>query len=176
VTGSASMFSEALHSLVDTETGLLVFARAASGTPPTVRSAIRTVTGPRGVLFWSMVVAMCIFAYGWCRVDFLPRRTRMIAPQPLDSPLWVTSVLRVRVRVRRHLVVDLDEELRPRPRSAHTVDGDQAEQDPTTFVVVLEDSAALIGVVVAGRSADVDQGVRRAEFDAAGSLVIGACS
>ena len=170
VTGSAAMFSEALHSLVDTGDGLLVLLGLRLGRrPPSVRH-------PYGhgleVYFWSMVVAMCIFAMGGV-VSIYQGVTRMIAPQPIGSPLWGYIVLACafvfegiswlismksfgRVRGRRTLWAAIEQ-----------------SKDPTTFVVVLEDSAALIGILVAAASLTLTKTFDDSRFDAGGSLVIG---
>ena len=170
VTGSASMFSEALHSLVDTGDGLLVLlGLRLSHKPPSPRH-------PYGhgleVYFWSMVVAMCIFAMGGV-VSIYQGITRLIAPHPVESAVmgyivlgcafafegvsWLISMKSFgRVRGRRGLWTAIKQ-----------------SKDPTTFVVVLEDSAALLGILVAVGGITLSLVFGDPRFDAAGSLVIG---
>jgi divalent metal cation (Fe/Co/Zn/Cd) transporter len=46
-------------------------------------------------------------------------------------------------------------------------------KDPTTFVVVLEDSAALIGILIAATGLTLTKLTHEPRFDAAGSILIG---
>ena len=170
VTGSASMFSEALHSIVDTGDGLLVLlGLRLSHKPPSPRH-------PYGhgleVYFWSMVVAMCIFAMGGI-VSIYQGVTRMITPQSIESPLWAYVILSgafVFEGISWLVSMKSFGRLRGR-RSVWTAI--QQSKDPTTFVVVLEDSAALVGILVALTGLTLTLVLGDPRWDAAGSLVIG---
>ena len=171
VTGSASMFSEALHSIVDTGDGLLVLlGLRLSRKPPSPRH-------PYGhgleVYFWSMVVAMCIFAMGGI-VSIYQGITRMIAPHSIDSPLWAYVVLSCAfVFEGISWLISMKSFGRLRGRRTLWTAIEQSK-DPTTFVVVLEDSAALVGILVALTGLTLTLVFHDPRFDAAGSLVIGA--
>ncbi len=170
VTGSASMFSEALHSIVDTGDGLLVLLglRLAKKGP--------TKRHPYGhgleVYFWSMVVAMSIFGAGGM-VSIYEGITRMIHPEPIASATWGYVVLGCAFLFEgTSWIISMKNFGKLRGRRGLWTAIEQSK-DPTTFVVVLEDAAALIGILIAltGLTLAVQLGEPR--FDAAGSILIG---
>jgi cation diffusion facilitator family transporter len=170
ISGSSAMLSEAIHSVVDTGDGLLVLlGLRLSHRPPSPRH-------PYGhgleVYFWSMIVAMSIFGMGGV-VSIYEGISRMMHPQPIESALlgyvvlgcsfvfegisWLISMKSFgRVRGRKKLWTAIEE-----------------SKDPTRFVVVLEDSAALIGLAVAAGALTAAKLTGEPRFDAAGSILIG---
>ncbi|HET9987795.1 MAG TPA: cation diffusion facilitator family transporter [Kofleriaceae bacterium] len=170
VTGSSSMLSEAIHSVVDTGDGLLVLlGLRLSHRPPSPRH-------PYGhgleVYFWSMIVAMSIFGMGGV-VSIYEGIARMRHPHHLGSATlglvvlacsfvfegisWLISMKSFgRVRGRKSLWKAIEQ-----------------SKDPTTFVVVLEDSAALVGILIAAAGLALAKLTHEPRFDAAGSILIG---
>jgi cation diffusion facilitator family transporter len=170
VTGSASMFSEALHSVVDTGDGLLVLlGLRLSHRPPSPRH-------PYGhgleVYFWSMIVAMSIFGMGGV-VSIYEGIDRMRHPQHLGSVTWGYAVLGCSFLFEGvSWVISMKSFGRLRGRKS-LWKAIQQSKDPTTFVVVLEDSAALIGILIAIAGLTITKLTHEPRFDAAGSILIG---
>ncbi|MEO6776617.1 MAG: cation diffusion facilitator family transporter [Kofleriaceae bacterium] len=170
VTGSASMFSEALHSLVDTGDGLLVLlGLRLSHRPPSSRH-------PYGhgleVYFWSMVVAMSIFGMGGV-VSIYEGIQRMIHPRPLGTVGWAYVVLAcsfVFEGISWRISMTSFGRLRGRRSLWSAI---EQSKDPTTFVIVLEDSAALIGIGIAASCLTLAKLTGEPRFDAVGSILIG---
>ena len=170
ITGSASMFSEALHSVVDTGDGLLVLlGLRLSHRPPSPRH-------PYGhgleVYFWSMVVAMSIFGMGGV-VSIYEGIDRMRHPSHLGSAIWGYAVLACSfVFEGISWLISMKAFGRVRGRKSLWTAIKQSK-DPTTFVVVLEDSAALIGILIAAAGLTLTKLTHEPRFDAAGSILIG---
>jgi cation diffusion facilitator family transporter len=146
VSGSAALFSEGIHSVVDSgDSGLLLLGLVLSK-----RAATREHPYGQGlqVYFWTLVVAMCIFGMGG-GISIYEGIRHVAAPHDIRAIGWAYAVLGaaavfegiswlVSVRNFRRLRGDLG-----------VWQGIRRSKDPTTFVVVLEDSAALIGIAVA---------------------------
>lgn len=170
LTGSASMFSEALHSVVDTGDGLLVLlGLRLSHRPPSPRH-------PYGhgleVYFWSMIVAMSIFGMGGV-VSIYEGIDRLRHPQHLGAVTWGYVVLGCSfVFEGISWLISMKSFGRVRGRKSLWTAIKQSK-DPTTFVVVLEDSAALIGIAIAAACLALTKLTHEPRFDAAGSILIG---
>ncbi|MEP6859655.1 MAG: cation diffusion facilitator family transporter [Deltaproteobacteria bacterium] len=170
VTGSASMFSEALHSVVDTGDGLLVLlGLRLSHKPPSTRH-------PYGhgleVYFWSMIVAMSIFGMGGV-VSIYEGVDRLRHPAHLGSATWAFVVLGCAfVFEGISWLISMKSFGRVRGRKSLWVAIEQSK-DPTTFVVVLEDSAALIGILIAAAGLALAKLTHEPRYDAVGSILIG---
>lgn len=170
VSDSTAMFAEALHSVVDTGDGLLLLLGLyLSRRPPSRRH-------PYGhgaeVYFWSMVVAMSIFGMGG-GVSIYQGIHHILAPEPLNSATLSYVVLGVA------FVFEGTSWLVAR-RTFQRVRGQrpvweaiERSKDPTTFMVLLEDSAALIGVAIAAGGIAIAHYFQEPRFDAAASILIG---
>jgi cation diffusion facilitator family transporter len=91
-TGSSSMFSEGIHSVVDTSNGgLLLLGRYRSRREP-------DETHPFGYgmeqYFWSLIVALVIFVLGG-GVTLLEGLARVLRPGTIEHPFWNHAVLLV---------------------------------------------------------------------------------
>jgi cation diffusion facilitator family transporter len=145
-TGSSAMLSEAVHSFVDTgnEVLLLYGMRVAK------RKADRDHPAGYGreLYFWSFVVALLVFALG-AGVSIFQGVARIRHPQPIESPLISEAVLAASFLFESYSwIVSV--------RQFSRVKGELGwweafvrSKDPPLFMVVFEDSAALIGIVIA---------------------------
>jgi len=146
VTGSSAMLSEAIHSFVDTgnEVLLLYGMRRAHRAPDRDHPA----GYGRELYFWSFVVALLVFALG-AGVSIVQGVQRVRHPEPLENALVSEVVLAaafvfegwswaVSVRQFRRAKGDLG-----------WYEAFLKSKDPPLFMVVFEDSAALVGIVIA---------------------------
>ena len=169
-TGSSSMLSEAVHSLVDTGNGVLLLygMHRASERP----DATHPFGYGRELYFWSFIVALLIFALG-SGVSILQGIAHIRAPEEINDPIVNYVVLAfafvfegaswtIALRKFREVKGDLG-----------YVEAFRRSKDPPSFMVLFEDSAALIGIVIAaiGTFASAHLGVPT--MDGAASILIG---
>ncbi len=172
LTGSASMWAEAAHSIADTgnEVLLLIGLRRSRKEPDQKH--------PFGYgqerYFWTFLAALGIFLIGG--VLSIGEGVRsLLAPEPVES-LWVgVGVLVVAAGFEgyswRTAHRQLREEARERDRSMrHHL---RHASDPSATTVFLEDSAALIGLAVALVALVLHALTGWAGWDAIGSMTIG---
>jgi cation diffusion facilitator family transporter len=169
-TGSSAMLSEGIHSLVDTGNGvLLLFGISQSKRPPDDKH-------PFGygneIFFWSFVVAIMIFALGG-GIAIYEGVQHLLHPRELENVQWNYVVLimamifegaALRVALREF---ELTRRNRPFFRAL------RESKDSTTIAVVVEDSAALIGLIIALLSVFLGQITGWVYFDGLGSVLIG---
>ncbi|MBN9076541.1 MAG: hypothetical protein BGN87_13900 [Rhizobiales bacterium 65-79] len=169
-TGSSSMLSEGIHSLIDTANeALLLLGISRSSRPPDKRH-------PFGygieLYFWSFVVAMLIFALG-AGVSIYEGILALGARHEVDYPMVAFVVLAA-------AFVFEGMSWTVAYREFNTTRGDRgffahfrAHKDPAVFIVLMEDSAACIGVLIAAASLALSLWTGDTRYDAAGSIAIG---
>jgi len=170
VTGSSAMLSEAVHSAADTANELLMlYGLKRARQPPTIAHPFGQ---GREVYFWSFIVALLIFLVG-AGVSFYDGIAHWLNPRPVSHLYANYAVLALSfvfegiswsVAMRR---------IRSSKGSAGYVEAMRRSKDPTVFTVLIEDSAALIGLALAFAGITLAALTGRPEFDAAASLLIG---
>lgn len=154
VSGSSAMLTEAIHSLVDTADQLLLLVgEKRSKLPP---DAAHPLGHGGEAYFWSFIVALMVFLVGgllsiWAGVRHLRH------PQAISSP-WLSFAVLVAAAVFDGLsfVVGYREYkrvVRGRKVGGRTVNlmrFIRISKDPNLFATLLEDSAGLAGVALAG--------------------------
>ena len=170
VTGSSAMLSEAIHSLVDAGNGgLLLHGMRRSKKPADPQH-------PFGhgheLYFWSLVVGMLIFGFGGA-FSLFQGWQRLHNPQDIDEPLWNYIVLGVSAVFEGATWVLGWKAFMKERRGRGVLETIVRSKDPATFSVLLEDTAALLGIALAfaGVWATTDAGLEWA--DGAASLAIG---
>ncbi|MGE5178207.1 MAG: cation diffusion facilitator family transporter [Bacteroidota bacterium] len=173
-TGSSAMLAEAIHSVVDTgDSILLLLGMRLASRPPDERHPFGH---GRDAFFWSFVVAMLIFGVGG-GVTAYEGILRLRAPAPVRHVTASYVVLGAAALFETiSLVIGLkallDYRRRRLPgtslfRTMHLA------KDPTMITVVLEDSAALAGLLIAFLGVFLSTTLHRPVFDGAASLLIG---
>lgn len=169
-TGSSSMLSEGIHSLADTgNEGLLLLGVHRSDKKP-------DATHPFGygqeLYFWSLVVAMILFGLGG-GMSLYEGITHILNPRELEDPLWnyVTLALAVVFEGISFLIA-----LRALLRAKGHESIWQAvhwSKDPTIFVVLFEDAAALMGLALAFFGVFLSHRLNEPRLDGVASILIG---
>jgi cation diffusion facilitator family transporter len=146
ISGSSAMLSEGVHSLVDTVNEvLLLYGLNRAGKPP---DRTHPFGYGRELYFWSFIVALLVLAMG-AGVSLYEGVRHVRAPEPIDRPIINYIVLGVAMVFEgTSWLVALREFRRRKGRLGYFAAFRQSK-DPSTFTVLLEDSAALLGLVVA---------------------------
>ena len=140
------MLSEAVHSLVDSGNQLLMLFG--------MRQARRPATPEHpfghGLLlyFWTFVVAVLIFGLG-AGVSILEGIDKIRHPHPVESPIVNYIVLGLSMLFEGTSWVIALREFREQKGSRPFIAAVRASKDPTVFTVLFEDTAALIGLLIA---------------------------
>jgi cation diffusion facilitator family transporter len=146
VTGSAAMLSEAVHSLVDTVNELLLLYGIARSARPADR--VHPMGYGRELYFWSFVVALLIFALG-AGVSLYEGVDRWLHPVPIAHPVVIFIVLGVSLAFESASWLVGMRAFRAAKRSLGWWEAFRRSKDPPTFIVVFEDSAAILGIAAA---------------------------
>jgi cation diffusion facilitator family transporter len=169
VTGSAAMLSEAVHSLVDTVNELLLlYGIARSARPPDRRHPLGY---GRELYFWSFVVALLIFALG-AGVSAYEGVDRLLHPVLIERPGVIFAVLGVSLAFEGSSWLVGIRAFRATKRNRGWWEAFRRSKDPPTFIVVFEDSAAILGIFAAGAGTALAILTGDARWDGVASLAI----
>lgn len=170
VTGSAAMFAEGIHSVVDTgNQGLLLYGIWRAKKPASPRYPFGH---GKEIYFWSFVVAIMIFALG-AGVSIYEGVHRLLSPEEVTSPLVNYLVLGAAMIFEGVAWWFAYRAFRASQGTRTLIAAVRASKDPTTFVVLFEDSAALLGLVFAAIGLTLSQVLEMPAFDGIASISIG---
>lgn len=169
-TGSSAMLSEAIHSVVDTgNQGLLLYGIKRSKQPPDQKH-------PFGygmeLYFWSFVVAILIFAVG-SGVSIYEGVHKLLHPTPIKDPYINYIVLSLAMVFESVAWYIAYKEFGRLKGNFGLFEAIRDSKDPTVFTVLFEDTAAMLGLIVATIGIFIADYFDIAWADGAASLVIG---
>ncbi len=170
ITGSSAMLSEGIHSVVDTGNQvLLLYGLGRSKKPPDEEF-------PYGhgkeLYFWSFIVAILIFAVG-AGVSIYEGVRHLLHAEPMQNPAVNYIVLGFAMLFEGGAWVFAWKEFRAYKGKKGYIRAVMEGKDPTMFVVLFEDSAALLGLVVAFLGVFLGHVTGIPYFDGGASVVIG---
>lgn len=170
ITGSSAMLSEGIHSVVDTGNQLLLLLGLHKAKKPADE---RFPFGHgKEVYFWCFVVAILIFAVG-AGVSIYEGIIHLMHPEPITNPYVNYVVLLLAMLFEgAALYFALTEFTRAKGKWSY-LEAVQKGKDPTNFVVLFEDSAAILGLLVAFLGVFLTQVTGNLLFDGLASIVIG---
>ena len=170
LSGSSAMLSEAVHSLVDSGNEILIlYGQYRAGKPP---DRLHPWGYGRELYFWSFVVALLIFALGACFSIYEGVR-HILDPQAIADPLMNYAVYAISA-VFEGVSWWFGWSAFKRVRGDRTIlDAVEASKDPPSYMVFFEDSAALIGLVVAAGATALGVRFGAPWFDGVASIIIG---
>jgi len=170
LSGSSAMLSEAIHSLVDTgNQGLMLHGMRQAAKPPTPEH-------PFGyglqLYFWTFVVAVLIFGLG-AGVAVVEGLDKIENPHPLENATITYVVLGVSF-VFEGITWLIALRAFYRSKGARSwFEAIRQSKDPTVFTVLFEDTAALLGLVIAGVGIAAGQYFDMPVLDGVASIGIG---
>jgi cation diffusion facilitator family transporter len=175
VGGSSALLAEGIHSLVDMGNGLLLLVGLRLAKLPADEA--HPFGHGKNVYFFSLVVAMIVFGLGGgmsmyegikhiatpSHVENITISLVVLAISGAFEGFSFVVAMRAFARYRRDQLHDLPVQLAIR-----------AAKDPTTFSVLLEDGAALAGILVAAAGVILSRVLHEPILDGVASCVIGA--
>ncbi|MEC4816635.1 MAG: cation diffusion facilitator family transporter [Scytonema sp. PMC 1069.18] len=170
ITGSSAMISEGIHSLVDTGNELLLLL----GLRMSQKSADESHPFGYGqeLYFWTLIVAILIFAIGG-GMSIYEGITHLFNPSPLEDPMWNYIVLGLAMVFEGFSWSVALREFLPTKGQQSFWQAIRASKDPTIFTVLFEDSAALLGLLVALGGVFIGHLLSNPYVDGIASIIIG---
>jgi cation diffusion facilitator family transporter len=171
ITGSSAMLSEGIHSLVDTGNGgLLLYGMSRSQRPA---DAQHPFGHGKELYFWALIVAVLIFAIGG-GMSFYEGIKHLEHPEPLDDPMWNYIVLGVSIVFEgAALFLAMKALLEKQEAGSSFWTTLRTSRDPAVFASVLENAAAVAGLVIALLGVYFGHALNNPSFDGGASIIIG---
>ncbi|HEY0190655.1 MAG TPA: cation diffusion facilitator family transporter, partial [Kofleriaceae bacterium] len=174
ITRSTVMISEGIHSLVDTgNSGLMLYGRRRSKRGP---DADHPFGYGMDLYFWSFVVATIVFGGGG-GLSIYEGIDALISPREMTHPLVSYATIAAAALFEGTSLAigwrELNTYRRERKYGGSLLDVIRASKDPAMFLTVMEDLAALTGLVIAAAGIGLRQATGIAAFDGAASILIG---
>jgi cation diffusion facilitator family transporter len=170
VTGSSAMLTEGVHSVVDsTNQLLLMWGRHASRRAP---DEVHPFGYGRELYFWSFVVAVLVFSLG-AGVSIYEGIIHIAEPEHAVSPIVAYGVLLVAFLLEGWSTLEAFREFKESKGELGWFEAIVRSKDPPAFIVLLENGAAMAGIVAAAAGVFIAQVTGEPFYDGAASIVIG---
>ncbi len=169
-TGSSAMLSEGIHSLVDTcNQALLLYGMKRASRPADDNYPFGYT---REIYFWAFVVAVMIFGVG-AGAAIYEGVDKLRNPAQIENAYVNYIVLGVAFVFEAGAWWVAFREFKQRKGSLGYFEAVRRSKDPTVFTVLFEDTAAMLGIIVAFGGIWLGQVTGAAWLDGAASVVIG---
>ena len=170
LTGSSAMMSEAIHSFVDAGNEvLLLYGIHRSGRRP---DGEHPLGYGRELYFWSFIVALLVFALG-AGVAVYEGVRHIRQPEPIRDPLVNYAVLVVALIIDAWAWWVSVRQFKAAKGDLGFYEAFRRSKDPPSFMVLFENSAALLGILVAGLGTFAAVSLKQPILDGVASIVIG---
>jgi cation diffusion facilitator family transporter len=170
VTGSSAMFSEAIHSVVDTgNQALMLYGLKRAKLPADERFPFGH---GKEIYFWSFVVAIMIFGVG-AGLSVYEGIHSLSNPSELQNPMVNYIVLSLAIVFEGFAWVFAWKAFSRQRGHRGLFEAVRKGKDPTLFVVLFEDSAAMTGLLVAIIGIALTDITGNPVYDSIASLLIG---
>jgi cation diffusion facilitator family transporter len=169
--GSSSLLAEGLHSTADAMNQLVVLlGKRLAKKPP-------DPTHPFGhgkeLYFWTLVVAVSIFSVGGL-ASIAEGVVHIVHPSGLTRPTWNYVTLAIAFCFDGYaLVTAYRQFVKEKPERRSMAEEFKQAKDPTTFLVLCEDSAAIVGVLIAAAAVFLSHHYHLGWIDGAGAVLVG---
>jgi cation diffusion facilitator family transporter len=171
ISGSSAMLSEAIHSVVDTGNELLLLLGIHRSRKPA--DELHPFGHGKELYFWSLIVAILLFGLGG-GMSIYEGISHLRHPAVIKDPTWNYVVLGVAfIAEGTSWAIALNKLLKRKKAGQGIWDAVRASKNPAVFVVLAEDSAALLGIVVAFLGVLLGHTLSNPYLDGAASIIIG---
>lgn len=170
ITGSSAMLTEGVHSLVNSTNQLLLMYGQKRAAKPA--DALHPAGYGRELYFWSFVVALLVFALG-AGVSVYEGVMHIIEPEPAVSPLIAYGVLAIAFALEGGSTVAAFREFNAARGAQSWLQALISTKDATTVIVLLENGAAMAGILMAAVGLALSQLTGDPRFDGIASVLIG---
>ena len=170
MTGSSAMLTEGVHSLVDsTNQVLLLYGQKRAAKAP---DALHPAGYGRELYFWSFVVALLVFALG-AGVSVYEGIAHLRDPEPAVSPVIAYTVLAIAFALEAGSTLAAFRAFDAARAGKSWWAAMTDTKDATVVIILLENGAAMAGLVIAGVGLALSQLTGNPHFDGAASVLIG---
>ncbi|PCI57130.1 MAG: cation transporter [Alphaproteobacteria bacterium] len=170
ITGSAAMLSEGIHSLVDTGNQILLLYGLKRAAKPA--DAEFPFGHGKEIYFWSFVVAILIFSVG-AGISIYEGISHIYHPSELHDPTINYIVLGTAILFEGAAFLFALKEFNKVRGKLGYIEAVHSGKDPSLFVVLFEDLAALLGLFVALIGITLAHITHNPLWDGMASVVIG---
>lgn len=171
LTGSSAMLSEAIHSLVDSGNQVLILYGLKRAARPA--DEMHPFGYGMELYFWTFVVAVMIFAVG-SGVSIYEGITALMGEgHELRDPTVNYIVLGAAMIFEGVAWIIAYREFNKMRGDRSFIHEVRRSKDPTVFTVLFEDSAAMLGLIVAAVGIALSHAFHAPELDAIASILIG---
>ena len=169
LTGSSVMMSESVHSLVDTGNSLLLLygMRRAKQTP----DRTHPLGYSREIFFWSFVVAVLMFALG-AGISLYEGVSHILNPEPIQNAMVNYIVLGISALIDGATWWLALRSFKGTLRFRSLFSKFKKSKDPSQFVNLFEDTAGLLGLIVAFGGTYFSVILKRPVLDGVASILI----
>jgi cation diffusion facilitator family transporter len=171
VSGSSAMISEAIHSLVDTGDGVLLWIGIERSRRPA--DDLHPFGHGNELYFWTLVVAVLVFAVGG-GMSIYEGILHLWHPRPPTRGLWTYGVLAASLVFEGTSWLFSWRAFRRERGRRGVWETISTGKDPSSFAILFEDSAAISGLGAALIGIWLSRRLHNSLPDALASLVIGA--
>lgn len=170
ITGSSSMVSEGIHSVIDTISQLLLIW----GVKTSKRSADydRPFGYGKELYFWSFIVSLVIFVLGGC-ISFYEGLMRLHKPQFEGNPNWNYIILAIAFVFNMVSMVSALKAFNAQRGKMSFWKALVLTKDPSTIIVLLGDFGDLLGLFIAFLGVFLGRMFHNPYYDGTASMLIG---
>lgn len=171
-TGSSALISEAIHSVADAGNGLLLVLGVKLSQKPA--DAVHPFGRGQEVYFWGLIVAVVLFGLGG-GISLYEGVQHVIEPHPIANPLWSYVVLGCALLFEgaSFALAVINMRKLAAAQSQPFFEAAHSSKNPEHFVVLFEDAAAIVGIVVAFVGVYASHALGMPALDGVASIIIG---
>jgi cation diffusion facilitator family transporter len=169
-TGSSAMLSEGIHSLVDSGNGILILYGVKQAEKPADKR--HPFGRSKELYFWALIVAILVFSVGG-GMSFYEGIEHLRHPAPITDPTWNYVVLGLSLLFEGISCFLAFKAFNADRGDAGFWDTLRRSKDPSVFAILLEDLAALLGLVIALLGVYFGHLLNNPYLDGAASIAIG---
>ncbi|WP_221392642.1 cation diffusion facilitator family transporter [Dyadobacter sp. NIV53] len=167
---SSSMISEGIHSLVDTINQLLLLYGLKRSKKPADK--LRPFGYGKELYFWSFIVSILIFGLGG-GISIYEGIDHFIHPEPLGDPTWNYVVLGFSILLEGWSLFVAIKEFDKVRNGLTWWNAIVKSKDPSSFLVLFEDGAAVLGLLIVSVFMLIGHNFDMAYLDGVASVLVG---